>query len=105
MQTRPAPALFWKCWKCTGLNTILWVKPFVRAGQEFTPGHAWVIPARQRQFGLAEAIMETRTRFEDETFYDVSAWTQPLAYNLPLCNAWQDAGHRSIQAIQQRPAT
>jgi hypothetical protein len=56
----------------------------VRAGrQEFTPGHAWVIPARQRQFGLAEAIMETRTSFEDETFYDVSAWTQPLAYNLP----------------------
>jgi hypothetical protein len=27
--------------------------------------------------------METRTEFEDETFYDVSAWTQPLAYNLP----------------------
>ncbi len=29
-------------------------------------------------------MMETRTRFEDETFYDVSAWTQPLAYNLPF---------------------
>jgi hypothetical protein len=57
----------------------------IRAGgREFAPGHAWVIPARQRQFGLAEAMMETRTRFEDETFYDVSAWTQPLAYNLPF---------------------
>lgn len=57
----------------------------IRAGgQEFKPGHAWVIPARQRQFGLAEALMETRTRFEDETFYDVSAWNQPLAYNLPF---------------------
>jgi hypothetical protein len=57
----------------------------VRSGDlEFRPGHAWVIPAKQRQFGLLEALMEQRTRFEDETFYDVSAWTLPLAYNLPF---------------------
>ncbi len=56
-----------------------------RAGdEEFTPGHAWVIPARQRQAGLLEAIMEQRTEFRDETFYDVSAWTLPLAHNLPF---------------------
>jgi hypothetical protein len=57
----------------------------VRAGDhEFQPGHAWVLPARQKQFGLLEAMMEQRTQFEDNTFYDVSAWTQPLAYNLPF---------------------
>jgi hypothetical protein len=57
----------------------------MRAGShEFSPGHAWVIPARQRQFGLLEAMMEQRTRFEDNTFYDVSAWTLPLAINLPF---------------------
>jgi hypothetical protein len=57
----------------------------VRAGShEFRPGHAWVIPAQQRQFGLLEAMMEQRTRFEDNTFYDVSAWTLPLAHNLPF---------------------
>jgi hypothetical protein len=53
-------------------------------GYEFTRGHAWIVPARQRQFGLIEAMMEQRTRFEDDTFYDVSAWTLPLAYNLPF---------------------
>lgn len=52
-------------------------------GHEFAPGSAWVIPARQRQFGLLEALMERRTEFADNTFYDVSAWTLPLAYNLP----------------------
>jgi hypothetical protein len=52
-------------------------------GQVFRPGHAWVFPVRQRQFGMLLAMMETRTEFEDNTFYDVSAWTQPLAYNLP----------------------
>jgi hypothetical protein len=51
---------------------------------EFSRGHAWFIPARQRQSGLLEAMMEQRTRFQDNTFYDVSAWTLPLAYNLPF---------------------
>jgi hypothetical protein len=52
-------------------------------GLEFTAGYAWVIPARQKQFGLLEGLMEQRTQFRDNTFYDVSAWTLPLAYNLP----------------------
>jgi hypothetical protein len=57
----------------------------VRAGgHEYAPGHAWVIPARQKQFGLLEALMEQRTSFADNTFFDVSAWTLPLAYNLPF---------------------
>ena len=56
----------------------------VRAGgYEFQPGKAWVIPVRQAQLGMAEAMMERRTTFADNTFYDVSAWTLPLAYNLP----------------------
>lgn len=52
--------------------------------QDFVPGHAWVLPVRQRQFGLLEAMLEQRTSFEDNTFYDVSAWTLTLAYNLPF---------------------
>ena len=53
-------------------------------GQVFEPGHAWVIPVKQRQFGLAQAMLETRTQFEDNTFYDVSAWNLAMAYNLPF---------------------
>jgi hypothetical protein len=52
-------------------------------GETFKPGHAWIIPVNQRQFGLAQAMLETRTRFEDNTFYDVSAWSLSMAYNLP----------------------
>jgi hypothetical protein len=52
-------------------------------GIDFKAGHAWVMPVQQRQFGMLQAIMETRTEFADDTFYDVSAWTQPLAWNLP----------------------
>lgn len=57
----------------------------VQAGQfQFSRGHAWYLPARQRQSGLLRSLMEQRTEFQDETFYDVSAWTLPLAYNLPF---------------------
>ncbi len=52
-------------------------------GQRFRAGHAWVLPLRQRQFALLQGMMESRTEFKDNTFYDVSAWTLPLAYNLP----------------------
>jgi len=51
--------------------------------QTFEPGHAWVIPTTQRQYLLVQALMERRTEFEDETFYDVSTWTLPLSFNLP----------------------
>jgi len=66
----------------------------LRSGEHgFSPGHAWFIPVGQRQFGLLQALMEQRTSFQDETFYDVSAWTLPLAYNLPFA------------AVSRAPAT
>lgn len=70
-------------------------------GQEFKPGSAWVIPARQRQFGLVEAMMERRTRFEDDTFYDVSAWTLPLAYDLPYATLSRLPGSEDAPAASQ----
>jgi hypothetical protein len=53
-------------------------------GQVFEAGHAWVIPVKQRQFGVAQAMLETRTEFGDKVFYDISTWNLPLAYDLPF---------------------
>ena len=55
-------------------------------GYTFNPDHAWVIPNRQRQYGLLQALLETRTQFLDATFYDVSSWTLPLAFDLPYAS-------------------
>lgn len=52
-------------------------------GTTFEPGSAWLVPAAQRQARLARALFERRTDFVDNTFYDVSAWTLPLAFDLP----------------------
>ncbi|HEX2163009.1 MAG TPA: M14 metallopeptidase family protein, partial [Thermoanaerobaculia bacterium] len=52
-------------------------------GRRFEAGRAVVVPAAQRQALLARALFERRTSFADEVFYDVSAWTLPLAFGLP----------------------
>jgi hypothetical protein len=51
--------------------------------QTFAPGHAWVALTDQIQYRLLHEIFVQRTKFEDNIFYDVSAWTLPLAFNLP----------------------
>jgi Zinc carboxypeptidase len=57
----------------------------VKAGaRRFQPGSAFAVPLAQRQQRLIRALFEQRTLFADPTFYDVSAWTLPLAFNLPF---------------------
>lgn len=48
-------------------------------GRTFQAGEAVVIPLDQPQTRLIKAAMERVTTFEDSLFYDVSAWTLPLA--------------------------
>ncbi len=52
-------------------------------GETYEPGSAYVVPTAQRQYRLLEALFERPTDFTDTTFYDVSAWTLPLAFGLP----------------------
>mgnify|MGYP003308195525 CR=1 FL=1 len=42
----------------------------------------YFIPLQQKKSKLIKAIFDTQTKFEDSLFYDVSAWTFPLAFNL-----------------------
>ena len=53
-------------------------------GQTFRPGSAWVVPTRQRQYRLIKAMLLRHNEFQDTTFYDVSTWTFPLAFDLPM---------------------
>jgi len=46
------------------------------------PGDALIIPSNQPQTRFLKGIMERVTAFEDSLFYDVSAWTLPLAYGV-----------------------
>jgi Zinc carboxypeptidase len=55
---------------------------YTSKGKNYKKGYAYVIPKNQRQNRLIHAMFEKRTKFEDSLFYDISAWTFPLAFNL-----------------------
>ena len=48
----------------------------------YKKGYAYVVPKNQKKHRLINAMFETRTKFLDSLFYDVSSWTLPLAFNL-----------------------
>ncbi len=49
-------------------------------GIEYQPENSFIVPLRQSQSSLITSIFEKRTKFIDNTFYDVSSWTMPLAF-------------------------
>lgn len=55
---------------------------FTENGKTYRKGYSYVIPKKQKHHRLINAMFERRTQFKDSLFYDVSAWTFPLAFNV-----------------------
>ncbi|WP_439488576.1 M14 family zinc carboxypeptidase [Algoriphagus sp.] len=51
-------------------------------GRRFKSENSFIVPADQPQYRLIKAMFETRDTFSDSLFYDISAWTYPMAFNL-----------------------
>jgi hypothetical protein len=51
-------------------------------GKQFKKETSYIVPADQPQYRLIKAMFETRTTFQDSLFYDISAWTYPMAFHL-----------------------
>lgn len=51
-------------------------------GKTYKKGYSYVIPKNQKQHRLINAMFEKRTSFQDSLFYDISAWTFPMAFNM-----------------------
>ncbi len=51
-------------------------------GKSYIKGNSYVVPMNQKNHRLIKAMFEKRTTFTDSLFYDISAWTFPLAFNL-----------------------
>lgn len=56
-------------------------------GKSYLPQSTVAIPKDQMQSTLIEAMFERRTKFQDSLFYDISAWSLPLAFNLDHTSA------------------
>lgn len=59
-------------------------------GRVFRAGQAYLIPTNQPQTTLLKAMMERTTTFADSLFYDISAWTLPLAFDLDHAEVRRD---------------
>ena len=57
-------------------------KDLTHKGKYYKKDYAFIIPKNQKKSKLINAMFESRTKFRDSLFYDVSAWTLPLAFNL-----------------------
>ncbi|MBD0259130.1 MAG: zinc carboxypeptidase, partial [Cytophagales bacterium] len=57
--------------------------PVSAGGRTYEPDWAYVVPAHQPQHRLINAMFERRTTFQDSLFYDISAFSLPLAFNMP----------------------
>jgi hypothetical protein len=51
-------------------------------GKAYKKGNSYVVPMNQKNHRMIKAMFEKRTKFTDSIFYDVSAWTFPLAFNV-----------------------
>lgn len=51
-------------------------------GEKYTENASYVVPLNQKKNKLIHAMFDTQTKFQDSLFYDISAWTFPLAFNL-----------------------
>lgn len=68
-------------------------------GKNFKKGHGYVVPLNQQNNTLINAMFEKRTTFKDSLFYDISAWTFPLAFNLEytITNTTNNAGSEVLE--------
>jgi Zinc carboxypeptidase. len=60
--------------------------------QTFSKDDAYIIPVGQKYSTRVKALMENTLEFTDSTFYDISAWTFPHAYNLNYTTVKSTAG-------------
>ncbi|EDP70342.1 Secreted protein containing N-terminal Zinc-dependent carboxypeptidase related domain [Flavobacteriales bacterium ALC-1] len=51
-------------------------------GKNYKKGYSYIVPKNQKNTRLINAMFEKRISFQDSLFYDISAWTFPLAFNL-----------------------
>ena len=64
---------------------------FSYKGKSYPAKTSYYVPLEQQQYRMVQALFNQATDFPDNTFYDVSGWTMPLAMNIDfqkLASTW-----------------
>lgn len=73
---------------------------FSQDGKNYKKGYSYIVPKNQKNTRLINAMFEKRTSFQDSLFYDISAWTFPLAFNLDYNETTTKNAGRAIENLQ-----
>ncbi len=61
-------------------------------GRTFKANDSYVIPVNQINYNIIKTMWEEMKNYRDSTFYDISTWTFPYAYNLRYCTVENISG-------------
>lgn len=76
-----------------------------KAGKEYYRAkHSYYIPLAQPQYRVIKALFNQQQSFQDNTFYDVSGWTLPLAMNIEFAKVTRTRGLKTQQNAWQPKA-
>lgn len=80
-------------------------------GKVYAKQNSYYIPLAQNQYHVIQALFDQGKNFKDNTFYDVSGWTMPLAMNIDFHkigrtrglslgeNTWQPTQKQTTQPL------
>jgi len=68
---------------------------FSKEGKVFDKNFSFAVPLKQKQYRLIKSLFEESLSFADTTFYDVSSWAIPYAYDIPFVSA----GDKEMKAV------
>ncbi len=67
----------------------------------FDEKSSYIVPKDQIQSGLIKTIFEKVNQFRDSLFYDVSAWTIPLAFGFPYAESEKSINVSDFKQIKE----
>ncbi|WP_455668575.1 M14 family metallopeptidase [Phocaeicola sp.] len=77
-------------------------KDYSAEGKQFKKEDAYIIPVEQKYSMMVKALMENSLEYIDSTFYDISTWTFPHAFNLKYVPVKTTAGLIGAPATENK---
>ncbi len=65
-----------------GIEIYSFKNTITSGNSRFDPAYSYIVPTQQPQARLIETIFARTSEYKDSLFYDITAWTMPLAFGL-----------------------
>jgi hypothetical protein len=86
------------------INVYPITEDFRHNSKVFSKDHTFYVPLEQPQYRVIKALFNQDTDFQDNTFYDVSGWTMPLAMNIEFHQVERTWGLSLAKTTWQMPS-